>query len=73
MKKLVLTRLDEYLDTIANGRNQNQFGFRYDKSTLDTMKRMGKMAGWTNQKPIQLLDIYVLVLIDVKNPFNSLP
>lgn len=73
MQRLILTRLDEYLDAIPNGRNENQYGFRRGRSTLDAMERVMGTANWANQVPTQHRDICILVLIDVKNAFNSLP
>lgn len=73
MERLILTRLDEHLDSVINGRNPNQFGFRRGRSTIDAMERVREMAGWANRGPTQHRHICVLVLIDVKNAFNSLP
>lgn len=73
MERLILNRLDEHLDTTANGRNANQYGFRRGRSTLDAMERVREMARWTNQGPPQHRDTCVLVLIDVRNAFNTLP
>lgn len=73
MERLILNRLDEHLDTTPNGRNANQYGFRRGRSTLDAMERVRETAGWTNEGPSQHRDTCVLVLIDVRNAFNTLP
>lgn len=73
MERLILTRLDEHLDSTIDGRNINQFGFKRGRSTLDAMERVRETAGWANQGPTQHRDLCVLVLIDVQNAFNTLP
>lgn len=73
MERLILTRLDEHLDTTPNGRNDNQYGFRRGWSTINAMERVKETANWTNQEPTQHRDICILVLIDVRNAFKSLP
>lgn len=73
LERLILNRLDEHLDNSTNGRNANQYGFRRGRSTLDAMERVRETAGWANRGPPQHRDACILVLIDVKNAFNSLP
>lgn len=73
MERLILNRLDAHLDSTANGRSDNQFGFRRGRSTLDALERVRETAGWTNRGPPQHRDLCALVLFDVRNAFNTLP
>lgn len=73
MERLILSRLHEHFNTIANGRNPNQYGFRHGKSLFDAMKRVWMITDWTNRGPTQNRNICTLVLIDVKNAFNCFP
>lgn len=63
MERHVFARLGEYLNTIANSSNPSQYGFRYGRSTLDTMEKVGSTAGWTNRESTQHRDICVLILL----------
>lgn len=72
MERIILGRLNKFLDEAPNARSPNQYGFRKGRSTIDAMDRVLVTARWTHQEPTQHRDLCALVLIDVKNAFNSL-
>lgn len=40
MKRLILQRLEIHLDSVPNGKSQEQYGFKKGRSTIDALERV---------------------------------
>lgn len=72
LERLILTRLDEHLDSTGL-RSPNQYGFRRGWSTEDAIERLLKTAYGAALGAVQHRDLCVAVSLDVKNAFNTAP
>ncbi|KAL4084959.1 hypothetical protein QTP88_027819 [Uroleucon formosanum] len=70
LERLILTRLDEHLDTTGQ-RSANQYGFRRGRSTEDAIARLLETAQGAALGAVQHRDLCVAVSLDVSNAFNS--
>lgn len=71
-ERLINQRLLEELDQ-KNIIHDAQYGFRKGRSTIDAMKNITKIAEKINSGPYQRRKFCVLVCLDIKNAFNSVP
>jgi len=72
LERLILTRLDEHLDTTGQ-RSANQYGFRRGRSMEDAIARLLETAQGAALVAVQHRDMCVVVSLDVSNAFNSSP
>lgn len=72
LERLILARMDTYLDSIPLGRSPCQFGFRKRLSTVDALEVVTKMARWANSGLSQHRPLFAITLLDVTNAFNTL-
>jgi hypothetical protein len=72
LERLLLLRLDSFLDTRRDGRAENQFGFRKGISTESAVEAVTKLATHAATGNWRQKELCVLVTLDVKNAFNSL-
>jgi hypothetical protein len=72
LERLILIRLNEHLDSTGQ-RCENQFGFRHGRSTEDAIERVIAAARGAAACATQHRDICVVVSLDVRNAFNTVP
>lgn len=70
LEQLIATRL---VREVENKLSENQFGFRRKRSTIDAMKCVTKIINEVKEKPFGDRRYAVLVTIDIKNAFNTVP
>lgn len=73
LERLVLTRLEAHLDSAPGGKSDNQFGFRKGRWTTDAIGRVMRAADKAGSGKVQDRDLCVIVTLDVRNAFNSVP
>jgi len=72
LERIILQRLKKHIDA-TGGFSPNQYGFRNGYSTEDAINRVLNTASWACQGNAQYQDLCVLVALDVKNAFNTVP
>lgn len=72
LERLLLTRLNEHLDSTGQ-RSDNQFGFHHGRSTEDAIERVIAAARGAAADATQHRDLCVVVSLDVRNAFNTVP
>jgi len=72
LERLLLQRLNEHLDRTGQ-RSENQFGFRRGRSTEDAIERLTEIAHGAARGAVQHRDLCVVVSLDVRNAFNTVP
>lgn len=70
LEQLIATRL---LEEVGPRLAENQYGFIKGKSTIDALKRVTEVIRRVKEKPFGSNRFAVLVTIDIKNAFNSVP
>lgn len=51
LERLILQRFERYLESVANGRSPNQYGFKRDRSTIDALERVLEVTQLFNRGP----------------------
>lgn len=72
LERLLLIRLNEHLNSTGQ-RSDNQFGFRHGRSTEDAIERVIAAARGAAVGATQHRDLCVVVSLDVRNAFNTVP
>lgn len=72
LERLVLHRINDHLNS-TGFRAENQFGFRYIRSTEDATEAILHVVRGATLGATQQSDLCILVSLDVKNAFNTVP
>lgn len=72
MERLVLSRLSRAV-AANGGLSDSQYGFRPGRSTIQAINEVLNMADAAASGPTQDRDLCLLVTLDVRNAFNSVP
>lgn len=72
LERLLLIRINQHLDTTGQ-RSENQYGFRHGRSTEDAIERVIAAARGAATGATQHRDLCVVVSLDVRNAFNTVP
>lgn len=72
LERILLQRLNAHLDQ-SGGLSPNQFGFLKGRSTEDAITKVLEMAKWAGNSAPQHQELCVLVTLDVRNAFNTVP
>lgn len=70
LEQLIAARLMKEAD---NKLSESQYGFRKKKSTVDAMKRVTEVLEQVREKPYGDKRYAMLITLDIKNAFNSVP
>lgn len=73
LKRLILSRINRFLESTEGAMSPLQFGFRAGRSTEDAIKIVTNSAKEAATGAVQNRDLCVLVCLDVRNAFNSAP
>lgn len=69
---IMAARLNDELERTA-AISENQYGFRAGRSTVDAIKKVVEMAEDERQKTWRTKQFCLVILVDVRNAFNSMP
>ena len=68
LEEMILQRLQGHTE---NGRSENQFGFRKDRSTVDAIQAVVDIATEARRGTGKGKGFYALIIIDIRNAFNT--
>lgn len=71
-ERLLADRLNQVLHDLG-GLSPRQYGFRRGRSTVDAIREAMRLAAEANSGPLRKRRHCVMVSLDVKNAFNTLP
>lgn len=71
-ERLINNRLKKEIER-TGGLADFQFGFRKGRSTVDALCRVKEIAQFANSGALQRREYCLLITVDVKNAFNSVP
>ncbi|KAL4098645.1 hypothetical protein QTP88_023207 [Uroleucon formosanum] len=72
LEQLLLKKLNQHLD-LTGQRSENQYGFRHGRSTEDAIQRVISAAHGAALGAVQHRDLCVVISLDIRNAFNTVP
>lgn len=72
LERLLMARLAVHINQV-HGLSDAQYGFRRGRSTTDAISEVLRMAQAAGSGAVQNRDLCAVVMLDVKNAFNSAP
>jgi hypothetical protein len=72
LERMMLGRLNDHLDATGQ-RAERQFGFRCGRSTEDAIESVLQAARGAARGAVQHRNLLLLVSLDMKNAFNTVP
>lgn len=70
-ERLILERLDQYLEDQNTGLSERQYGFRRGRSTVDAVSHVVGVVRDAWSGSLKASRTVVMVLLDIKNAFNT--
>jgi hypothetical protein len=72
LERIVVDRMEDALE-IRGGLSESQYGFRKGRSTMDAIEKVQEICHRANSGPLRRREHCLMVTLDVRNAFNSLP